>query len=112
MNPDFKNKVKRAYLLGKQIKLLEQERSDLLDSLGTLEPSNYPAGEFILKVTPTVRFSEAEARRNLTQEQFDSILKRKPDSALAKAMLGDEYAKCQKVYGTTRTIVPVEDEEA
>lgn len=111
MKADFAAKVKQAYLLGKQIKALEAQRNDLLDSLGALEPSNYPAGDFILKVTPTVRFNEAEARRNLTQEQFDSILKRKPDSTLAKQMLGDEYAKCQKVYGTTRTIVPVEDEE-
>ena len=110
-SPDFAAKVTKAYWLGKQIKALETERTDLLDSLGVTESANYPAGDFILKVTPTIRFDAATAKRNLTPEEFDSIIVPKPDSAKAKVVLGDDYGKTQKVYGLTRAIVRVEDEE-
>ena len=108
----FAEKVKRAYWLREQAKALATEANEILDSLGELSTGKYPAGEFIFKVTPTVRFNAAEAQQNLTPEEFTSILKPAPNAALAKALLGEErYKATQKVYGQTRKIIPVTDEE-
>lgn len=114
MNKEFADKVSRAFWLRRQAEALIAEADDLLDSLGNghLEPANYPAGNYILKVYPTLRFDAATAKRNLTPEEFDSILVRKPDSAVAKRLLGEErYKATQRNHGMTRKIVPVEDEE-
>lgn len=107
----FTQTVARAHAIKQQIKALEDEYDTLLDSLGTLDPRNYPAGDLILQVTPTIRFNEAEAKRNLSPEKFQSILKQKPDATLARKVLGDEFSLCQKTYGVTRKIVRVEDME-
>lgn len=108
---DFSQTVAQAYRLGKEIKALEEERETLLGSLGDLSERNYPAGDFILQVTRTKRFDEATAKRNLTADAFATILKLKPDSTLAKAILGDEYGKTQREYGWTKKIIRVEDSE-
>jgi len=108
---NFSQTVAHAYRLGKEIKALEEERENLLGSLGDLSERNYPAGDFILQVTRTKRFDEATAKRNLTSDEFTRILKLKPDSTLAKAILGDEYARTQREYGWTKKIVRVEDAE-
>jgi len=112
MREDFVKTVKEAYLVKKQIDALEQRYNDLLDSLGSLDSKNYPAGEYILQVRPTLRFDAATAKRALTPAEFESILVSKPDSTVAKKVLGeDRFKVTQKVYGQTRTIVPVTDEE-
>ena len=91
---------------------LEAQIEELYGTLGDLEERNYPAGEYILKVTRTRRFDEATAKRNLPSHLFDMILKRKPDSTLAKAVLdADEYTLCQREYGWTKKIEKVEDAE-
>lgn len=91
---------------------IENEIEELYGTLGDLEERNYPAGPYILKVTRTRRFDEATAKRNLPPHLFDMILKKKPDSALAKAQLSeDEYALCQREYGFTKRIEPVVDAE-
>jgi len=105
-------KASRAYWLGQQIKALEEERNALLDAMQISETGDYAAGDFIVKVYPTVRFDPATAKRALTPQEFESILATKPDSAKAKAVLGGErYAATQKVYGMTRKIIPITDEE-
>lgn len=112
MTNSFEDRVARIYWFKQQINGLETEIERIYSSLGNLENRSYPAGKFILQVTPTVRFDPALAERVLTKKEFASILKTKPDSALAKAMLGpDTYKATQKVYGQTRKIIPVEDEE-
>lgn len=109
---EFIEKVRNAYLLRKESDRLKALADELLDSLGELGSKDYPAGRFILKVTPTRRFDPGTAKRNLTADEFESIHERVPTSAAAKRALGDErYAATQKVYGQTRKIVPVEDEE-
>lgn len=91
---------------------LEARIEELYGTLGDLEERNYPAGPYILKVTRTKRFDEATAKRNLPPHLFSLILKKKPDSALAKAQLDDDqYALCQREYGLTKRIERVVDEE-
>lgn len=104
--------VARAFRLKKQIEALEEERRELLDSLGELTPDKYVAGDYILVVSENKRFDEATAKRNLPPHLFEMILKRKPDSALAKAQLeADEYALCQKQFAPKREIKRVEDDK-
>lgn len=102
--------VRRAAMLRAQAKAAEEEADALLDSLGTLNPDNYAAGNYILQITPTKRFDARTAKENLTPEEFASTLATKPDSATAKKVLSPErYALAQKVYGVTRKIVEVTD---
>lgn len=102
--------VRRAAMLRAQAKAAEEEANDLLDSLGTLNPDNYAAGDYILQVTPTKRFDARTAQENLTPEEFASTMATKPDSATAKKALSPErYAECQKTFGQTRRIVEVSD---
>lgn len=107
---EFTLKVNRARLLKEQIKSLEEEVDQILESLGDLPYGTYgTTNGYALQVTPTLRFDAAEAHRNLTVDEFDSILKAKPDAALAKALLGeDRYKATQKLHGVTRKIIRVE----
>ena len=112
MEGTFEGQIRKAYWLREQAKDCAERANEILDSLGEFSTGKYPAGEFIFKVTPTVRFNAAEAQQNLTPEEFTSILKPAPNAALAKALLGEErYKATQKVYGQTREIIPVTDEE-
>lgn len=109
---EFDRKVKRAYFLRLQAKSLSEEADQILASLGDMPSGKYPAGEFIYQVTPTVRFDAATAKRNLKPEEFRLILKETPNAAQAKALLDEtRYKATQKVYGVTRKIIPVVDEE-
>lgn len=108
-NPQFAAKVKEAYLIGLEIKSLETKRKSILDEIDGVGVGEHDAGDFVLKISPTLRFNAAEAYRNLTPEQFESISVLTPNATLAKEVLGDDYAKAQKVYGQTRSIEPKED---
>lgn len=104
--------VARIARINEQIKLLEQERDDLWEDLGDLEVRDYAAGDYILKVTENRRFDPSLAKKALPATKYKKILKAKPDTALAKAVLEeDEFAACQRVLGVRRQIVPVEDED-
>ena len=108
----FETTVARIARLKEQISLLETEVEDLYESLGDLEVRDYPAGEYILRVTPNRRFDAATAKKALTEDEYAGILKLTPNSALAKATLDDDlYRACQRDYGLRRTIVRVEDED-
>lgn len=107
----FEQKVKRARWLRAQAETFKEEADALLDSLGNLEYGTYPAGRYALQVTPTIRFDAATASRNLTPEEFESILRLKPDAAVAKALLGEErYKATQKTHGVTRKIIVIEED--
>lgn len=80
------------------------EAKELIASLGDLVADDYAVGDFRVKVTPTKRFDAATAKRNLTDTEFNKILKKVPDSALAKAVLDEKYELCQKTYGMTVSI--------
>lgn len=108
-NPQFAAKVREAYLIKAQIKDLEARYKDLLDEVDGVGVGEHDAGDYVLKITPTLRFNAAEAYRNLTPEQFESISVLTPNATLAKEVLGEDYAKAQKVYGQTRSIEPKED---
>jgi hypothetical protein len=44
-------------------------------------------------------------------DEFESILRQKPDAAVAKALLGEtRYKATQKLYGVTRKIIKVEED--
>lgn len=108
----FAEKIKRAYWLRQQAAAFAAQADEILDGIGELGTGKYAAGEFILQVTPTVRFDAATAEENLTAVEFNNIHKRVPDAAMAKAVLGKErYKATQKVHGQTRKIIPVTDEE-
>lgn len=108
---DFAKVVARAAALRAQAKACAAEADELLDSLGDLEIRQYPAGRYILKIEDNHRFDAATAKKNLTPEQYASILKPTPNAALAKALLEEDYALAQKSFGVKRTIVEVDDEE-
>jgi hypothetical protein len=99
----------KIHRLRQEAKRLTEVADRLLEELDLSEGS-YISGDFIIKVRPTVRFDAATAERNLSPEDFKSILKEKPDSALAKALLGEKYSKTQKVYGLTKSVERVEVE--
>lgn len=102
---------KKVALLRQEAKFLNDKADELLNELGLNKPGVYISGDYLIKVRPTVRFDAPTAERNLSPEEFKSILKEKPDSALAKAVLGDDkYKMTQKTYGVTRTVERVEDE--
>lgn len=105
--------VAKIARINEQIKLLEQERDELWEQVGDLEVRDYAAGPYIVKVTETRRFDPTLAKRALSAKEYKSILKLVPDSKVAKALLDEElYKQCQRVYGLTKKIVPVEDEDA
>jgi hypothetical protein len=107
----FEEKIKRARWLRAQAVSLANEADELLDSLGDLAYGTYPAGRYALQVTPTLRFDAATASRNLTKDEFKSILQEKPDATLAKAVLGEErYKATQKTHGVTRKIIVIEED--
>lgn len=111
MASTFESDARRVYWLRKEAKAMLDEADEILEKY-TLDNRNYPAGDFIVQVTPTVRFDAATAARNLPADKYQSILILKPDSTIAKARLSeDEYKMAQKKYGQTIKIVPVTDEE-
>ena len=111
---DFQATVVALAKIKNQKKALEEREAYLLDQLKSLdlEDRDYPAGKYLLRVSPTVRFDAATAQRQLTADQYAATLVTKPDSAKAKKVLSDEdYRLCQKNYGHTIKVVPVTDEE-
>lgn len=110
-DPDFEKIIARVYWLKQEARAREQEASDLLDRLGDLDIRDYPAGKFILQVTETRRFNPDYAQRNLTEEEYRLTLATKPDATTAKKALSPaSYAKTQRVYGLTRSVISVTDE--
>lgn len=110
MLDEFTLKVNRARLLREQAKSLEIEAQEILESLGDLPYGTYgTTNGYALQLTPTLRFDAAEAHKNLTPDEFESILRQKPDAAVAKALLGERFKVTQKLHGVTRKIIRVED---
>jgi hypothetical protein len=103
--------IRRIGLLRASIKAQQEEVNDLLASLGALEVGRSVHGDWILDVSPTKRFDAATAKKNLTPEQYESILKPTPNSALAKALLDEDYDKTQKNHGYTVKVYRPSDEE-
>ena len=77
------NAAARIYALRAQIKALEAEVKELVGDLPARPVGDYVEGDYLIKVSRTVRFDAATAKRNLTEEQFASILKPTPNSDLA-----------------------------
>lgn len=103
--------IKRIGILRASIKAQQEEVVDLLASLGDLEDGRTVHGDWILDVSPTKRFDANTAKKHLTEKQYKSILLPTPNSALAKALLGDDYEKTQKIYGKTVKVYRPDDEE-
>ena len=102
----------RIYRKKQQIKQIEQEVADLYESMGELDPDNYVAGDFILKVAVNRRFDPTQAKKALSPAEYKKILKAAPNAALARAVLDeDTFALTQKVVGVRREVVRVEDED-
>ena len=103
-------RLERAFWLKAQIKDLTEEVDLILNAIGP-NVGTYDGGDYTLQVTPNVRFNAAEAKKNLTPEQYASILKSAPDSKLAKAVLDPEdYIKAQATVGVVRKIVETLDD--
>lgn len=110
MSSDFNKRIDRAYWLKQQIKALESEVADLLNFVVD-EEVDVPAGDYIVQVRHNRRFDAATAKRNLTAEQYASILVAKPDSTVAKRVLSTgDYVAAQADYGWKKTIVPVKED--
>lgn len=90
-----------------EIKELEAREQELWDQLGELEVGQSVTGSrFGLTVSANVRFDAATAKRNLTKKQFEAICKMTPNSALAKAVLEEDYHKTQRTSGVKRDVKP------
>lgn len=94
-----------------QLQALKEEKSaiekrikDVESALADVEYDDYvlPNG-YVAVVAPNVRFNAATAKKNLDPDTFATICKPKPDAALAKALLEEDYYKCQSVSGTKIT---------
>lgn len=109
---EFQQAMARVADLKAEIKAHEEEIKDIFGAYAPMlsQPGNVPAGNYVVQVTPTVRFDAATAEQNLTPEEFDKIFDIVPSSATAKKVLPPErYALAQKQYGFTRTVVPVKE---
>lgn len=94
------------------IKALQEQEADLWAELGELAPDDYLIDEHhYLNVRENWRFDAATAKKNLTPEQFESILVPKPDSTQAKRVLtGIDYeTKTRKLVGVVRTFEQIGD---
>lgn len=111
MNPERVKILKRVYMLRAQNRANEAEVKSLLDSLGEMPLGKDVADDLIVEVSLTRKFDAGTAKKNLTPADYGRILLPKPDSALAKALLGEDYEKTQKVYGQTIKVYPPGDEE-
>lgn len=85
------NQIARdLYNVRQQIKALTDQEKALKEALADLPLGKTATDDFIVSISETSRFNEAEATRNLPADVLQSISKMKPDSKLAKAMLSDE----------------------
>lgn len=113
-NQQFEFDMKRIAMLKADIKASQQEIEDIFSAHAAIlsETGDVVAGDYIVKVTPTVRFDAATAKKNLTEEEYAKTLTTAPNSAQAKKVLSPErYAQAQKTYGWTRNVVAVTDAE-
>lgn len=110
----FEYDMARVADLRAEIKAHEAEIQDIFGAHAAMlsAAGEYVAGDYIVKVTPTLRFDAATAEKNLTTEEYDKILEIVPSSSTAKKVLSPErYAQAQKHYGWTRKVEPVTDSE-
>ena len=96
--------TRRMWVIKKEIAGLEKEYEDLRSTLPTLAVDKYVTGDYVVVVGENKRFDPATAKANLTADQYLAILKPTPDSALAKAVLDEDYALTQKSYDPKITI--------
>lgn len=87
-----------------EIKHWKKIEEDIKAELAEADMDDYvlPDGT-IATIQPNIRFSAVAAKKNLPAEQFDAICKKKPDAALAKALLDDDYYLCQAKSGVKIT---------
>ena len=111
MNQDRAKILQRVYMLRAQNRANEAEVKSLLDSLGEMPLGKDVAGDLIVEVSLTKRFDPGTAKKNLTEEQYQAILKPTPNAALAKALLEEDYELTQRTYGVTVKVYPPGDEE-
>lgn len=102
--------IQRIGMLRASIRAQEEEVKDLIASLGDLEVGKSVHGDWILDVQPNKRFDAATAKKNLTPAQLKKVSLPTPNSALAKALLGEDYSLCQKEYGTKVSVYIPDDE--
>ena len=103
---DFNATVRRIALVNAQIKSMEEERKELIKSLGKLKIDNYPAGDYILQVQPNRRFDPSLAEALLSESEWDAIQETKPSAAKAKALLAPtEYEMLMKDYPDPKIVI-------
>jgi len=91
---------------------IEAEIRAIASKYEDVPEDKYAAGNYILSVSRQHRFDAVTAERVLTKAKFNSILKPKPDAALAKAILNAaDYAKTLKATSVILQAKPVTDEE-
>lgn len=80
---------------------LEEAEKNFRSALSELvEDGDNFHGEFKINRRTNRRFDAALATKNLTEKELKKITVKKPDSALAKAVLDeDRLALCQKTFG-------------
>lgn len=96
--------------LSEDIRALEQAKRLLIEELGDLDYDQYAGQNFLLKVEPNRRFDKVTARKNLTPEQYESILVLTPDSTTAKKVLGSDYVLTQREYDPKFVVTRMENE--
>ncbi len=87
-----------------EMRALRKREDDIKAELAEVEWDDYvlPNG-YVATIQPSIRFNAATAKKNLTPEQFEAICKKRPDAALAKALLDEDYHLCQSANGNKIT---------
>lgn len=109
---NYAEDAKRLEVLRASIASLEAEVKAITSKYEDVPEDKYAAGDYILNVYRQHRFDAAQAARVLTKAKFNSILKPKPDAALAKALLSaQDYEKTLKATSIIVRVTPVTDSE-
>lgn len=105
--------LQRMQEIKAEIKALENEFNELKQECGIKDAGDYVVNDkYRLVVTPTRRFSPVLAKKQLTEEQFESILTAKPDGEKVKRVLGlDTYETLMETKGLTFSFKERDDQQ-
>lgn len=111
---DSAQAARRIRSLREEIKSHELEIKELIAGhfSGLNVGESEVAGQYVVRASPNVRFDPSLARKELTEEEFSSILETVPSSKKAKELLAPAtYAKLQRQFQPTIKVVDPEEEE-
>ena len=97
-DPAFVSRVRKAALLKRQAKAMEEEAREILAELGDLDFRNYPAGDYILEVQHNWAMNPNAVAAALKPAQLKQVQKTVVDPTKVKALYPEVYAAAMKPY--------------